>query len=90
MSLIVRLRGPQATEDPQARTATASLDSVPSLVCRIGGLRLVVRDAEAMHRLFRVAQTTARLSAALWPVTATDPSDSATQETTRPRGQLAP
>jgi hypothetical protein len=67
VSLIVRMSGPQATEEPQAMTAAASGDGVARIGCRIGGLRLVVCDAEAMHRLAHVAQSAARLAAALWP-----------------------
>lgn len=67
ISLIVRLAGPQATAEPQAETAAGSLDGVAHVSCKVGGLRLLVRDAEAMARLAHVADTVARLAVALWP-----------------------
>ncbi|GAB4083290.1 hypothetical protein G3R41_21460 [Modestobacter muralis] len=67
VSLIVRLRGRQAGEKAQGKTAAASYDGVPFVGCRIGGIRLVVRDAEAMRLLAHVADTVARIAGALWP-----------------------
>ena len=77
VSLIVRLRGPQDTKEPVAMTTAASLDGQPLVGCRVGGLLLVIRDAEAMHRLAHLAATVARVAAALWPATETTDEDTA-------------
>ena len=87
LSLIVRLRGPQDPSEPLAMTTAASLDGQALVGCRVGGLLLLIRDAEAMHRLTHLAATVARVAAALWPLT--DTSAEADQQPTRPRGQLA-
>ena len=67
ISLIVRLFGPQHTPKPHGETAKVSGDGAAYISCRVGGLLLVIRDAEAMRRLSHVADTVARLAAALWP-----------------------
>lgn len=83
VSLIIRLSGPQDTEKPQGRTTASSLDGVAHVGCKVGGLRLVIRDAEAMYRLTHIAETVDRLATALWPVT--EPAD----RTPEPRRQPA-
>ena len=90
VSLIVRLRGRQATEKPRGITTAASLDGYPLVGCRIGGLLLIVRDSEAMRRLAHVAATVERVATALWPDTDTDTdtdTDSDTHDGIRPRGR---
>ena len=90
VSLVVRLRGTQDTEPAKGQTAFASHDGHPFVGCKVGGLRLVIRDAEAMHRLSHVTATVARLAAALWPVSETtddDATDKATAQDARPTGR---
>ena len=69
-SLVVRLRGAQRTEGPHGVAAAASLDRGAFISCKVGGLRLVCHDAEALRRLAHVARTAQRVAHALWPATA--------------------
>ena len=70
VSLVVRLRGAQRTEGPHGVAAAASLDRGAFISCKIGGLRLVCHDAEALRRLAHVARTAQRVAHALWPAAA--------------------
>jgi hypothetical protein len=69
-SLVVRLRGGQRTEGPHGVAAAASLGRGAFISCKVGGLRLVCHDAEALRRLVHVARTAQRVAHALWPAAA--------------------
>lgn len=72
-SVIVRMRGAQTSATAQAITAAANRHRRPYLTCQIGGLVLVLHDAEAVARLVEVAETSYRVAAALWPSSALMP-----------------
>lgn len=67
VGLVVRLSGPQELGDSTGSTAGASRDGGPWVATRLGGLRIVVRDAIAMQALTVVAETTERAALLLWP-----------------------
>ena len=69
-SVVVRMRGPQTTVTAQAITAAANRNRRPYLTCQVGGLVLVLHDAEAVARLVEVAETAYRVAGALGPVEA--------------------
>lgn len=67
VSLVVRLQGAQTSEPPRGVTAGGSVGGHGHISCTVGGLRLVLHDAEALHRLVRLAHTVERVAVALWP-----------------------
>jgi hypothetical protein len=79
-SVIVRMRGAQTSATAQAISAAANRHRRPYLTCQIGGLVLVLHDAEAVARLVEVAETSYRVAAALWPITAALMPDSGKDE----------
>jgi hypothetical protein len=72
VSLVVRLKGDQATARPRGAVATAATGMRGRVECTVGGLRLVLHDAEALSRLVHVTDTVARVAAALWPAASLD------------------
>lgn len=79
-SVIVRMRGAQTSATAQAITAAANRHRRPYLTCQIGGLVLVLHDAEAVARLVEVAETSYRVAAALWPISSALMPDSGKDE----------
>ncbi|SHN88913.1 hypothetical protein SAMN05660350_04904 [Geodermatophilus obscurus] len=69
-SVIVRMCGAQPVAYPQAVAGSVSRHGRAYLTCQVGGLVLVLHDAEATGRLVAVAETVHRVAAALWPVAA--------------------
>lgn len=69
-SVVMRMRGRQTTVTAQAITAAANRYRRPYLTCQVGGLVLVLHDAEAVARLVEVTETSYRVASALWPVEA--------------------
>ena len=90
VSLVVRLQGEQTTEPPQAVTAAGSLAHRGHVTCTVGGVRLVLHDAEALHRLAHVTDTVARLAAALWPTPTPDKVETRDRHAERWEAQHAP
>ena len=79
-SVVVRMRGPQTSATAQAISAAANRHRRPYLTCQLGGLVLVLHDAEAVGRLVEVAETSYRLAAALWPISSALMPDSGRDE----------
>ena len=79
-SVVVRMRGAQTSATAQAISAAANRHRRPYLTCQIGGLVLVLHDAEAVSRLVEVAETSYRVAAALWPISSALMPDSGKDE----------
>ena len=72
VSLVVRLQGHQEAADRKGAIANDQTDGRGNVVVGFGGLRLLIHDPEALHRLEHVTHTVARLAAALWPALTLD------------------
>lgn len=66
ISLVVRLRGAQSTPAAVVGSGHPSRPARAVVACTVGRLRVVCHDAEALHRLVRVATSALRVAGALW------------------------
>ena len=72
VSVVVRLQGNQEAADRKGTVANDHTDGRGNVVVGFGGMRLLIHDPEALHRLVHVTGTVARLAAALWPALTMD------------------